>query len=559
MNNADLLYFINQMGYVESPEVYGDIVKLSDPKKSTNTLKKIINQTVFKLMINHRQLVDHWEYTCRFVEDMKYGLIKNNTYLLSVLKDGMFDPRSAHKNSNIRLISDNLKENEYTFIRSFRPHKDKKILIDFVLMINKLPYILIINLDSKDIFAEDIFNYIIDNGDKYKSFFNFCKYIILIKDEKAYLGNFYCFFEDCIEFDINNIENSTGQHQIDSYICIDSITKDLLSGEDVIHSLRKEMEQKSSVLTIEDKIENLLEGEEFYENFFKSDLSNVLNSPSFAEKKKSLIEVPDYKHNREYLTLYHGSDDIDIKKSKKDLIVRSNLKLVSKVASLYIGATTSAMDIDDLMQAGTIGLLNAIDRFDPAYDNEFSTYAMYWIKQSINREICNSALRIRLPVHRWEEIRKLKNYEDLCTENLGFLDNEWISKHTDMTIEKIIHLQKIRNTYMKEISLDMCIGEENDTTLGSMVVDEEIDVEREIIHQDLVNCVEKILSHFDLRTRGILCKRFGLNGYRPMTLEEIGHEYDVTRERIRQIEAKALKRAKVICEKYEMHAFTEEV
>ena len=290
-------------------------------------------------------------------------------------------------------------------------------------------------------------------------------------------------------------------------------------------------------------------------DFFSSDLSHVIKSPEFTYKKRSLVEVPDYKNNKEYLAEYHNTESKYEKNSQMDLLVRSNIKLVSKIANQYVGATTSAIDIEDLFQAGVIGLLSAIERFDPAFDNEFSTYAVHWIRQSITREICNSALRIRLPVHRWEEIRKVKYYENLCIENLRYLDIEWISKHSGMAIEKITQLQKIRNTYMTEISLDLAIGEDNETTLGSMVVDEEMDVERKIIYKDLINCVEKMLSHFDLRTRRILCMRFGLSGYKPMTLEEIGQEFNVTRERIRQIEARALKRAKVICEKKNMHTF----
>ena len=199
------------------------------------------------------------------------------------------------------------------------------------------------------------------------------------------------------------------------------------------------------------------------------------------------------------------------------------------------------MDFDDLYQLGYIGLLKAAKRFDLSMDNEFSTYAIYWIRQTIMRGIQDDSLVIRLPVHRWDSLSKLKRLESVSETSFNKIDYEWISEELDLSMEKLLELIIIRNTFMNNTSLDIPVGVDEDTNLGDFIADD-YSIEDLIISSDLKNNLNELLDTLDPRSRAVIIKRFGLNGGEPMTLEEIGKEFDVTRERIRQIEAKALRK-----------------
>ena len=175
-------------------------------------------------------------------------------------------------------------------------------------------------------------------------------------------------------------------------------------------------------------------------------------------------------------------------------------------------------------------------------ENEFSTYATYWIRQTIMRGINDESLVIRIPVHRWDSLANLRKLEYKSEINFNKVDYDWISRELDLSKEKIIELVMIRNTFMNTVSLDIPVGVGEDTSLGEFIADEDYSVEEIILNMDLRSHLENTLDTLDGRSKDVLIKRFGLNGQKAMTLEEIGDVYNVTRERIRQIESKALRK-----------------
>jgi RNA polymerase primary sigma factor len=302
-------------------------------------------------------------------------------------------------------------------------------------------------------------------------------------------------------------------------------------------------------------IESLDEDEElsFLADFFNPDLSEVLDSEDFKKKLSKTREVPDFKENKSYIEDFQRNNDMNT----LETLIKANERLILKEVNRFIRYQTTSMDFDDMYQLGYIGLLKAVERFDLEMENEFSTYATYWIRQSITRGIKDSSLLVRIPVHRWDSLANLRKLEYKSEEKFNKVDYDWISKESGLPKEKVMELVMIRNTFMNNVSLDIPVGIDEDTSLGEFIADEDYSVEEIITSMDLRNSLEEILNILDGRSKDVIIKRFGLNGQEPMTLEEIGEIYDVTRERIRQIESKALrklrhpsrtKKIKVYCE-----------
>ncbi len=287
-------------------------------------------------------------------------------------------------------------------------------------------------------------------------------------------------------------------------------------------------------------IESLDEDEElsFLADFFNPDLSEVLDSEDFKKKLSKTREVPDFKENKSYI------EDLQENRNMNTLetFIKANERLVLKEVNRFIRYQTTSMDFDDMYQLGYIGLLRAAERFDLDMENEFSTYAIHWIRQSIIRGINDSSLLVRIPVHRWDALSKLRKLEYTSEVKFNKVDYDWISKESDISKEKIMELVMIRNTFMNNVSLDTPVGVDEDTSLGEFIADEDYSVEEIVLNMDLRNKLEEILDTLDDRSKDVIIKRFGLNGQEPMTLEEIGEIYNVTRERIRQIESKALRK-----------------
>jgi RNA polymerase primary sigma factor len=270
------------------------------------------------------------------------------------------------------------------------------------------------------------------------------------------------------------------------------------------------------------KIADLLQLEEIAAQF-ESDNGRLPDTKEWAV----LVDMPTIKFRRRLM----------LGRRAKEKMVQSNLRLVVSIAKKYMNR---GLSFQDLIQEGSLGLIRAAEKFDHEKGYKFSTYATWWIRQAITRAIADQSRTIRLPVHLYETISRIKKTTKTLSQEFGRKPTEEeIAESMEMTIEK---LRFIAKSAQLPISLETPIGKEEDSRLGDFIEADienpEQDVAKNLLREDL----EGVLATLSPRERDVLRLRYGLDDGRMKTLEEIGQIFDVTRERIRQIEAKALRK-----------------
>ncbi len=318
-----------------------------------------------------------------------------------------------------------------------------------------------------------------------------------------------------------------------------------LSYKDVMSAIESsdiDLEQAEKVfdklesLGIEVKADNVVEEEVAVES--DNDLSNVdgigIDDP-VRMYLKEIGKVPLLTADQEKeLAMAMGAGDM----SAKDKLCEANLRLVVSIAKRYVGR---GMQFLDLIQEGNLGLLKAVDKFDYTKGFKFSTYATWWIRQAITRAIADQARTIRIPVHMVETINKLIRVQRQLIQELGREpEAEELANELGMTVEKVREIMKISQ---EPVSLEKPIGEEEDSHLGDFIPDDDAPSPADQAASNLLKeQLLEVLKGLTPREEKVLRLRFGLDDGRTRTLEEVGKEFNVTRERIRQIEAKALRK-----------------
>ena len=313
---------------------------------------------------------------------------------------------------------------------------------------------------------------------------------------------------------IEIVENMTEDMPVDIDISIDD---DLLSLDDDVEDFEKELEDEDIDLSAIDILEGV--GTEDPVRMYLKEIGTV--------------------------ALLSGEEELELAKRKQDgdeyakqKLIEANLRLVVSIAKRYTGRGMSFLD---LVQEGNLGLIKGVEKFDYTKGFKLSTYATWWIRQSVTRALADQARTIRVPVHMVETINKMSKMQRKLTLELGYEPTvAELAQALDMTEEKVMEIMQIAR---EPASLETPIGEEDDSNLGAFVADANVvSPEGNVESVMLREHIDSLLSELKERERQVILLRFGLEDGHPRTLEEVGKEFKVTRERIRQIEAKALRK-----------------
>ncbi len=294
--------------------------------------------------------------------------------------------------------------------------------------------------------------------------------------------------------------------------------------------------EKEGIEVVEDmdkELEEIEISKEELEDLSVPEGINIDDHVKMYLKEIGKVSLLDPAHENELAQKMADGDEV-----AKNLLVEANLRLVVSIAKRYVGR---GMLFLDLIQEGNLGLIKAVDKFDYTKGFKFSTYATWWIRQAITRAIADQARTIRIPVHMVETINKLVRVSRQLVQELGREPTpEELAKELNMSVEKVREISKISQ---EPVSLETPIGEEEDSHLGDFIPDDDAPAPSEaasfvLLKEQLVD----VLKTLTPREEKVLRLRFGLDDGRARTLEEVGKEFNVTRERIRQIEAKALRK-----------------
>ena len=282
---------------------------------------------------------------------------------------------------------------------------------------------------------------------------------------------------------------------------------------------------------------------------------------SFTERGNAEDPVRMYLKEIGRIPLLSSEDEIELAKrmeegdeEAKKKLSEANLRLTVSIAKRYSGR---GMQFLDLIQEGNLGLIKAVEKFDYRKGYKFSTYATWWIRQSITRAIADQARTIRIPVHMVETMNRVNRTSRRLLQEYGREPTpEEIAEAMNLPVERVLEISKISQ---EPVSLETPIGEEEDSHLGDFIQDEHIPVPAdEAAHTLLREQLEKVMDTLSEREQKVLALRFGLEDGKPHTLEEVGREFQVTRERIRQIEAKALRKLRHPTRSRKLRDFLEE-
>ena len=293
----------------------------------------------------------------------------------------------------------------------------------------------------------------------------------------------------------------------------------------------------SEISEIENEVESFGGGENM-ERLLEQEGLAIDDPVRMYLKEIGRVPLLTAERERELAEIMTNSESDEEREAAKNELVEANLRLVVSIAKRYVG---KGMFFLDLIQEGNLGLMKAVDKFDYSKGYKFSTYATWWIRQAITRAIADQARTIRIPVHMVETIHKVSRYTRQMLQELGReATADELGEKMGMSAEKVREIMKIAQD---PVSLETPIGEEEDSHLGDFIPDDDTPAPADAASATILReVIERELHTLTPREEHVIKLRFGLYDGRSRTLEEVGKEFDITRERIRQIEAKALRK-----------------
>ncbi|MCQ2548354.1 MAG: RNA polymerase sigma factor RpoD [Clostridia bacterium] len=342
-----------------------------------------------------------------------------------------------------------------------------------------------------------------------------------------------------------------GSNKIETATLIDYLEKNDVVDNDTIDKIQEELILKDIEIVSFDTVldEDLLDDVEVNDDLVVEDKDEEDEIFEMDDSLLSGVSIDDpvrmYLKEIGQVKLLSGEEEVELAKRMeagderaKQILCEANLRLVVSIAKRY---SNRGLHFLDLIQEGNLGLIKAVDKFDYTKGYKFSTYATWWIRQAITRAIADQARTIRIPVHMVETINKMLRISRQLVQKYGREPSvEEIAEEMGVTPEKVREIQKINQ---EPVSLETPIGEEEDSHLGDFIPDNNAPSPVEAASYTMEKeQIKEVLDTLTEREKRVIELRFGLNGGVPKTLEEVGQEFNVTRERIRQIEAKAIRK-----------------